>query len=275
LNKWLVNTLFGSVSVAALSCSAFAADMAVKALPPTAVAPTFSWTGAYFGVHAGGDWAEDTDSDVTYQRFTGGPPGSGTPHPLQRSDQHSVWSGFGGVQIGYNWQLQERWVVGLEADISYSSDTTKSAVLAEGPITDTASSVRGLDWFGTVRGRVGYLFTPVVLTYATGGLVYGRTRNDFNQAITGPGPIGSFALASAVPSTSTGWTVGGGIEFAIDPKWSVKFEYDYLAFNDGVSTTNVIAFNPGKGGNNGLFNVQAANNSTNIVQLGLNYHFWN
>ncbi len=240
-----------------------------------AAAPAFSWTGAYIGVHAGGDWADDPDSTVSYQRFTGGPPGVGTPHALQSTALNSMWSGLVGGQIGYNWKLQERWVVGLEADIAWTTNTGGTAVLTEGPITDNVTSARGLDWYGTARGRVGYLFTPVVLGYATGGLVYGHARNDFSQAITGPGPVGAFALASTAPSTSTGWTVGGGVEYAIDPKWSVKAEYDYLAFKDGVSTTNVIAFNPGKGGNNGLFNVQAANIGTHTVQLGLDYHFWN
>jgi outer membrane immunogenic protein len=221
----------------------------------------------------GGEWAADPKSTVSYQRFTGSP---GVPHTPQVTALNSVPSGFGGAQFGYNWQLQQSWVVGLEADISFSGDSKNlGVVLAEGPITDTVTSTRGLDWFGTVRGRVGYLFTPAVLTYATGGLAYGHTRNDFTQAITGPGPVGAFTLANTSPSVRTGWTAGGGIEYAIDPKWSVKLEYDYLAFKDGVSSTNVIAFNPGKGGNQGVFSVHAANNSSNTVQVGFNYHFWN
>jgi outer membrane immunogenic protein len=273
VDKWLVKSLLGGVSFAALSCSAFAADMAVKA-PPVAAPPPYSWTGAYFGLHMGVDWANDPDSTVSFQRFTGAPPG--VPHPLQSTALNSVPSAFAGAQIGYNWQLQQSWVVGLEADVSFSGDSRNlGVVLAEGPITDTVTSTRGLDWFGTLRGRVGYLFTPAVLTYATGGLAYGRTRNNFTQSITGPGPVGAFTLTNTAPSVSTGWTVGGGIEYAIDPKWSIKLEYDYLAFKDGVSATNIIAFTPGKGGNTGVFGVHAANNSDNTVQVGFNYHFWN
>jgi outer membrane immunogenic protein len=276
VHNWFVKSLLGGVSVAALSCSAFAADMAVKAPPPMAAAPAFSWTGAYFGIHAGGDWAADPDGTVSFQRFTGGPPGVGTPHPLQSTALNSEWGGFVGGQLGYNWQLQQSWVVGLETDFAFASLTKSPGVtLAEGPITDTVTSTRGLDWYGTVRGRVGYLYNPQVLAYATGGLVYGRTRNDFTQSIVGPGPVGFFTLSNTAPSMSTGWTIGGGIEYAIDAKWSVKLEYDYLQFNDGVSSTTLIAFNPGKGGNQGLFNVQAANNSAHTVQVGFNYHFWN
>lgn len=268
--KNVVKGFLSGVSVAALSCSAFAADLPTKA-PPMAAQPAISWTGAYVGVHAGGEWADDPNATVSFQRFTGG--GAGTGHGLQSTAQNSVWSGFVGGQIGYNWQLQQSWVVGLEADFSFASNTNGGGVvLAEGPVTDTVNSTRGLDWFGTVRGRVGYLFTPLVLTYATGGLVYGHTRNDFSQAITGPGPVGAFALASTAPSTSTGWTAGGGVEYKIDQKWSVKFEYEYLAFNDGVSNTTLIVFN---GGQRAPFAVQAAKNSANSVQVGLNYHPWN
>jgi len=272
--KFVVKSLVGRVSVAALSCSVFAADLPLKA-PPMAAQPGYSWTGAYLGLHAGGGWFDDPDSTVTFQRFTGGPPGTGTPHALQSAGMSSTPFPFGGAQIGYNWQLQQRWVVGLEADISITNSTQASTLLAEGPITDSVASNRGLDWFGTARGRLGYLFDPRVLTYATGGLAYGRTRNDFTQAITGPGPVGSFVLTNSAASTSTGWTVGGGIEFALDAKWSAKFEYDYLAFNDAVSSTNLIAFSNGRGGNQGLFNVQAPNNSAQTIQFGLNYRLWN
>jgi outer membrane immunogenic protein len=271
--KSLAKSLLGGVSVAALSCSAFAADMAVKAPPPPLAAP-YSWTGAYFGLNAGGDWPDDPNATVTYQRFTGGPPGVGTPHALQAASLNSGSSAFGGAQLGYNWQLQQRWVVGLETDIDISNATSGNAFLAEGPITDTVGSSRGLDWFGTVRGRIGYLIDPRILTYVTGGLAYGRTQNNFTQAITGPGPVGVFALTNTAPSTSTGWTVGGGIEYALDAKWSAKIEYDYLAFNDGVSSMNTIFFNPGAKGNVGVFNVLAPNNSTQTVRFGLNYHFW-
>ena len=271
--KRVVKGLLGGVSFAALSCPAFAADMPVKA-PPMTAPPPYSWTGAYFGIHAGGGWFEDPDSTVSFQRFTGAPPG--VPHPLQSARFNSTSFPFGGVQIGYNWQLQQRWVVGLETDISAAQRNGGGAViLAEGPITDMVNSSRGLDWFGTLRGRVGFLVDPRILTYATGGLAYGDARNNFTQSITGPGPVGAFALANTAPSTSTGWAAGGGIEVALDAKWSAKVEYDYLAFKDGVSSINTIQFTPGKGGNMGVFNVQSANNGAHTIQIGLNYHFWN
>jgi outer membrane immunogenic protein len=232
---------------------------------------TNSWTGAYGGLHMGVGWVNDPDAIVNMQRFTGSPL---VPHPLQSAGLNSRTGPFGGAQIGYNWQFQPRWVVGLETDFSFSRNTKFFMVLNEGPITDTVSSTRGLDWFGTVRGRLGYLIDPRVLLYVTGGLAYGLARNDFNQAIVGPGPIGNFAISTSPSGARIGWTGGGGIQYALDARWSVKAEYIYLAFNDGVSSSNTIRFNPGKGGNTGVFNVQAANNSAHTIQIGLNYNFW-
>ena len=85
-----------------------------------------------------------------------------------------------------------------------------------------------------MRGRAGYLLFPSLLAYGTGGLVYGHTRNDFTQAITGLGR--TFNVVSGTRDISTGWTAGGGLEWALDRKWSVKLEYDYLQFNDAVAS---------------------------------------
>lgn len=272
MTRVLVRSLLSGVSFAALTCSAFAADMPLKAPPPAI--PTYSWTGFYGGLHAGGGWHADDDATVTMQRFSGQYP-PGNPKPLQTFDASTGSFPVGGLQVGYNWQIQQHWVIGLEVDFSGSWNDELGAVLSEGPITDTVTSKRGIDWFGTVRGRVGYLFTPTLLGYGTGGLLYGHTRNDFTQAITGPGPVGSFTIVNGASDVSAGWTVGGGLEWAMAPKWSVKLEYDYLHFDDAVSSSTTIAFTSGKGGNTGVFNVDAPNTSAHIIQVGLNYHFWN
>ncbi|WP_249153093.1 outer membrane protein [Bradyrhizobium sp. AUGA SZCCT0240] len=89
-----------------------------------------------------------------------------------------------------------------------------------------------LDWFGTVRGRVGFVPTERVLLYATGGLAYGHL----------------LASAPLIPlswgSTRAGWTVGAGAEAAIDRNWSVKLEYLYMDLGDigsgSASPTNVV-----------------------------------
>jgi outer membrane immunogenic protein len=253
------------LSFFALNAAVQAADMPVKA-PPAAV-EEYSWTGFYVGLHMGGGWPEDPNSTVTMQRFTGA-----ASHPLQLATFNTGSFAFGGAQIGYNLQVQRNWLIGIEADISAAGGRYGfSTVLAEGPITDTVTVARGPDWFGTVRGRLGYLFAPRWLVYGTGGLVYGHDHNDFAQAITGPGPVGTFAIVNTAPSTSLSWTAGGGIEYALDRRWSAKLEYEYLAFRDGVSSSTTITFTPGGRGNVGVFNVQSPNNGEHTIQVGLNY----
>jgi outer membrane immunogenic protein len=257
-----------SCALCVFPLAASAADLPVKA--PASVQPSYSWTGAYGGLHAGVGWFNDSGSTATAQRLSGPGP---APRPASAALNSSAFP-FGGGQIGYNWQLAPRWVVGLETDFSVSNHSELSTVLSTGAVTDTVTSTRGLDWFGTVRGRAGYLIDPRVLTYVTGGLAYGHTRNEFNQSINPPGPGGTIRfLTTSSSGTRTGWTAGAGIEYALDAKWSVKAEYDYVAFNDGVSSRNTISFAV-PGAPVYAFNVQAANNSTHIVQIGLNYHFW-
>jgi outer membrane immunogenic protein len=80
-----------------------------------------------------------------------------------------------------------------------------------------------LDWFGTVRGRVGYLVTPTALFYATGGWAYGRVTSSASATAAG------LAAGSSISSTQTGgWTAGAGLEYAISPRVSFKTEYLFV-----------------------------------------------
>ncbi|MGB8898002.1 MAG: outer membrane beta-barrel protein [Methylocella sp.] len=67
----------------------------------------------------------------------------------------------------------------------------------------------GIDYFGTLRGRYGYLFTPTLLVYGTGGFAYGGTGT------------------SSLTTTPLGWAAGGGLEWMFFPNWSLKVEYLY------------------------------------------------
>ena len=288
MTKLAARILLSGISFAALNCSAFAADMAVKAPPPAPI-PTYSWTGFYGGLHAGVGFPADPNATVTMQ-FAPTCLGGCIGGSQETFNSKSAAFPFGGVQVGYNWQIQQRWVVGLEADFSASSHTDGGGQLAtlccfvpQTLVTDSVTSTQGIDWFGTVRARAGYLLLPSLLAYGTGGLVYGHTRNDFTQTIAGPslgsggGPGPAFTVVNGTRAVSTGWTAGGGFEWALDRKWSVKLEYDYLHFADAVASSTTILFCPGckpPRPDPGSFNVQSGNNSAHTVQIGLNYHFW-
>jgi opacity protein-like surface antigen len=124
----------------------------------------------------------------------------------------SPTGGFGGGQIGYNWQgwWNRRLVLGIEADIQGSG------------ISDRQTDFNGfhyksdLGYFGTIRGRVGYAVQQT-LFYFTGGFAYGGLRK-FSDAF---GP-------QSFDGTAAGYTVGGGVEYKITPAWSVKGEFQYV-----------------------------------------------
>jgi opacity protein-like surface antigen len=135
---------------------------------------------------------------------------------------------IGGGQIGYNWQDNNNWVLGLEADIQGSSERGSSSFsdpYSVGVACDIfCSAVSGtmhaaIDWFGTVRGRVGVLATPTALLYVTGGLAYGGVNS--SGTITDPCFSGKPPACTAASwgfgntSIKAGWTVGGGVEGVI------------------------------------------------------------
>jgi outer membrane immunogenic protein len=260
--RYLSRIFMGCVAAGALSCSANAADMAVKARPMPMPVEIYNWTGFYIGGHFGGGVGDD--DPVTMQRFTGG---GNTPHPLQSGTFTDYNFAFGGAQAGYNQQFGS-WVAGIEADISAGSKRNANLFLTEGPIGYTVNQNVGPEWFGTVRGRLGYLFNPQTLGYVTGGLAYGQTR-PLNQVVTGPGAVGIFAFNNGPNSAHTGWVVGAGLEYMIAPKWSIKGEYQYIDLGNEIGGTNTIIFNAGQ---RGVF-TSSGNFRVHTGQFGVNYHF--
>lgn len=208
-----------AVMSGALLAQASAADMAVKATP----APVYNWTGWYAGVNAGYGWHNHRAT------FSGdGDAGAGTvfTDKLARdsrqamtadSPHHAVYrqslrmSGFaGGGQLGYNWQVDRNWLVGVEADLQYSG--IKGDAVFNGPdeggVTTGATSSHSLEWFGTLRGRVGLLLGDRFLAFGTGGLAYGATKAQAAIAIIGSmgwdiSTGGGFATSIVCPGTTT------------------------------------------------------------------------
>lgn len=268
-----------------LATHALAADLAprpyVKA--PPMVAAVYSWTGFYVGGNIGYSWGREHDDgtltgtqNVSVFRTAGPTLVSSTTTALAAAP---VWGRsnldgiLGGGQFGYNWQMSN-WLAGFEADIQATDEKSTGTICSA--IGCPAGSVLfpanyKLDWFGTVRGRVGFLVTPRALLYATGGLAYGHLD----------------ASAPSLPlswgGTRAGWTVGAGGEFALDQNWSVKVEYLYMDlgnFNGASASATTVANalnTPGVGFNTVTTTTTTANYGThftdNIVRVGVNYRF--
>ena len=278
-------TLIASAAFASLlvATSASAADLPVYTKAP-AVAVVYDWTGYYIGTNIGYSFGRgSTDGNVTGTQNVSTARGA-TPltsvttalPTLPLSGRADVNGFIGGGQLGYNWQ-RGTWLFGLESDIQFSNERGSSDVctVAGCPVGSTVfTRDYKLDWFGTVRGRVGFLPAERILLYATGGLAYGGFSG---ASTTLPLDIGTWS------STRAGWTVGAGAEAALGNNWSVKFEYLYMDLghvggSSATSTTVTTAANtPTQGVTTTtttnlayLFNTKFTDN---IVRVGLNYKF--
>jgi outer membrane immunogenic protein len=273
-----------AVFTVALTQIAAAADLPVKApvyKAPPSPAQVYSWTGFYAGLNVGGGWENTIDNSAslsnciaTAAAFCAGSPAAVPP----RFDTHP--RGFiGGGQIGYNWQFNAL-VLGVEADFQRSaikgSQNVANPYIVPGfpanPITVAGSGSQKLDWFGTLRGRVGWLPTDELLVYATGGLAYGRVQTDVSFSGSVAGTLFAGSTTSSVSDTLTGWTVGGGLEWKFAPRWSVKGEYLYYDLGT-VQLNQTITFISGAS-IFGLAIQSDAHYHGNIARVGANYKFW-
>lgn len=263
-------TLMAFAATLAMSTAAFAADLPSRKAAPAFVPPppVMTWNGFYVGANVGGSWKEGQSSSALVPLAT----------PVYNKDGALVTSGSGivsnstvgsagisgGLQAGYNWQVSPMFVVGAETDFQGTSlgsggngnSAGQALALNSVGFGDTVwagtSAANQLQWFGTVRGRVGVVpLTPALMVYGTGGFAYGQV-----QRVNG---------LTAQNAVQTGWTAGGGLEYKLTNNWSVKGEYLYTQLS-GNNQNNWV--NAGIGVNN-------VNNKTTFqtVRAGLNYNF--
>ena len=183
LHLWVVmkRKLLGIAAIAALiGTPALAADMPVKAPP----APASSWTGFYVGGEAGYGWEDQAvnqvPNDPAAAMLFSGAIGFAAEQPIPGSYKVDRTGAVGGFEAGYNWQSGSNWVWGLETDFNFSgiNGQASGTSVIQGPpaatFLQTTTSQQNTDWYGTVRGRFGYIATPTLLLFGTGGLAYGR-----------------------------------------------------------------------------------------------------
>ena len=126
-------------------------------------------------------------------------------NPITRSQGINSAGAVGGDQVGYNWQFSPVWVAGLEADIQASGlRGSFNRLAAFVPLSLNAE--QKLNWFGTVRGRLGYLVNERILLFGTAGLAYGETEASASFASNN----GFFAVgATAIKENESELVVGG------------------------------------------------------------------
>jgi outer membrane immunogenic protein len=276
-NRWLKG-----VAVAALTAvgtmAAQAADLPTRkeAPAPIFVPPPFTWTGFYIGVNAGGIWPSGSRNATIFDpnaAIDGGFINAGFPGGLG-----SQSAGFiGGGQAGYNWQTGA-FVLGVETDFDGTTLSKKFNNVGApfggvaGPLAGDFLTVNGknsLTWLGTTRGRVGFVATPDnrLMIYATGGVAYGGANSQFSAF---DNTTGSFFTGNP-GTTRVGWTIGGGVEYAITNNITIKGEYLYADlgssnFNSAGNAASLVAF-PGVSVS-GKIDYNAS-----IFRAGVNYKF--
>ena len=256
------------------------------------------WSGFYIGLDAGGVFGNrqniaTTGADAYDQA------GIATGAAFATSAFSSIAPGgesefLGGGQIGFNHQIQNA-VVGVEADFQATTaggggtgvgagydGSTATAATATAPATPATTPLTltrahaSLINFGTLRGRAGYLVTPTLLAYVTGGLAYGQTNVDATVASVDTSGLFAPGFGSAsYGSVHAGWTGGAGVEWMFWPRWSAKLEYLYYDLGapslgkTGIGATGATSGQP-------LWayveTTKPPRFSGSIARAGVNYH---
>jgi outer membrane immunogenic protein len=228
------------LAAAALTVGAYgaqAADLPSSKMAP--IGPTFlayNWTGFYVGIQGGYQWGnvDGTNCNVALT----------VCFPFSNDPDGFVVGGH----VGYNFQFNQ-FVVGIEGDIEYSD--MKGTVSFDPGLT-RFHRVSGENWQGSLRARVGVAFDRL-LVYATGGVAFADMGYDV-------GFIGAVPYHT-ISKTHTGWTLGGGVEYAFTQNVTGRVEYRYADYGS-ASGTNVTT-------NSVLSN----DLQTHTVRVGLSYKF--
>jgi outer membrane immunogenic protein len=218
--------------LAASTVGAFAADLAAKPVytkAPVIVAPAYNWSGFYLGATVGdlfGKWSYTNSGGFA-------------------SASNNIKNGLlGGPTVGYNWQTGPI-VLGLEGDYSWTDANSIDLSGCSAP-----GCQNNYKYFATARGRIGYAFDRF-MPYFTGGAAFTQTHDTYLPTVSDDGG-----------KSISGWTVGGGLEWAFWNDWSAKIEYLHADFGKPVIFAPSISIN-----------LQHDDSNLNVVRVGINYKF--
>ncbi len=242
-------------TVAIMGCAgmASAADLRVPVAPPAAYAPVFSWTGCYIGAYLGGGW---NGEDVNVRDVNGYSRLGGWDYDLDSSF-------IGGGTLGCNWQpVGSPIVIGLEGELGYLDiegdgfDPFRGNHAVDPP--GVRSSTKIGDWYGMITGRLGYSWDRA-LAYLKGGVAF----VDIESSISDPWGVN---ISATKDDSVAAWTLGGGLEWAFDPNWSIKAEYMYIGIDEDRNVCGVAS-------NGGSFCWNHDVSGVHTAKVGLNYRF--
>jgi outer membrane immunogenic protein len=247
--KTMKRILLATVALAALGlASALAADLPQRPeykAPMMVPAPVATWTGCYIGGNIGGAFGNASASTL------GG----------EVSGDNSGFAGGG--QIGCDYQFSGGFVIGARELLDYTSNSTSGTfpVGAFGGLPAVANFNN--QWFDTLTARLGYAVVPNVLFYFQGGAAWAHTSTNVGVTFAG------VQYGGQTSNTTTGWTIGGGVEWMFAPHWSTFLEGNYMDFGSKSGTVVTPAgFCAGAG-----CPITAKATETTVL-VGVNYHFF-
>jgi outer membrane immunogenic protein len=271
-------TISGAAAALLLASIAPAGAQAPPPPPPMAppmmmgTAPAWdAWQGWYAGVNLGAGWGDTSASLTPNGCLLISGCGAGGPPTFSRSVNFS--GPLGGVQFGYNWHVAPSWLLGLETDFDGSGVTTHGSTHTNtlpAPLTGTATSSvsAGQDYLGTVRGRIGWVATPDLMIFGTGGFAYGQEHVAANVSFSSSGA----SFTGNKSDLKTGWVAGGGVEYAFAPQWSLRGEYLYVDLGNNSDSVHLISPTP-PGVVPGVGYRTSVSTGENIIRVAVNYHF--
>jgi len=248
---------------------------AAPAVPPPPL--SINWTGYYLGAQIGYGYGLN-DGSITYATPGGilGQSSLGSSAIVfggGNSINGEAIGVIGGAHVGYNKQV-DWWVVGVEGavdptlmsrGVQISAPVPDAAAVAIG-VTGVGATATGAIWStiqGSVRARAGFTYDRM-LFYGTGGVAIGEFSSNF-QVFGADFTLAPFYAADQRSVTRVGWTLGGGVEYAVNPNWSVRGEYRYADFGhigDSPAATSA-----------GVTYAADRHLDQNQVQVGVSYKF--
>lgn len=215
MTTMLLRTSASRIALLAGASLAVSAGVAFAQDPFSGPTPG-NWSGPYIGLHAGYGWGEWDGKFFDHKDKV---------IPYVRDGEHLGKSvdldGFlGGAQFGYNFQSGP-FVFGVEGDIAWSDISGSEEWHKTNHGNWDWRLESDINWLATLRGRAGITNGPA-LFYLTGGLAFADVDSRYSLA------KGERTWSGKASDTLTGWTAGGGVEFALGQSWSMKAEYLYI-----------------------------------------------
>lgn len=204
---------------AAFVTPAVAADVIYEEPAPAPIVayePAFTWTGFYVGGQAGVAFNRDSGLFSTDSSFIG-------------SSDDGEASFIGGGHVGYDYQINN-FLIGAVADLNYIDASTASTYTLPGSTT-VFGAQQDIDYVGTVRAKLGYAADRIAV-YATGGLAYGDTSNNYLGDTTAVIGGTAYNVSVSEDTDDVGYAVGAGVDYLVTQNFSIGVEYLYTDLGD-------------------------------------------